>query len=66
MKFADHASEVRWKATAAMNNIIRDLTDRSGLGDAWNEIDADVRDEIREVWTEAIEAAFREGERSNG
>jgi hypothetical protein len=30
--------------------IVRDLSDRRGLGDEWGNIDSDVRKEIKEVW----------------
>lgn len=30
--------------------IVRDLTDRMGLGDEWEDIDSEVRKEIRAEW----------------
>jgi hypothetical protein len=34
----------------AVNEIIEDITDRCGLGDEWNYIDAYTKEEIKEDW----------------
>lgn len=38
------------KAAEAVDAIIADLSDRRGLRQAWESIDEDVRDEIRDEW----------------
>jgi len=42
----------------AVEAIIADLTDRRGLRHEWEQIDSDVRDEIRYVWGIIIEIAL--------
>lgn len=42
------------KAQAMVAAIIRDISNRSGLGDAWDEIDDETQDEIRKAWAEVI------------
>lgn len=39
--------------------IIDDLTDRSGLGDVWNEIDKDTKKEIVSSWKKIIDDYFK-------
>lgn len=34
--------------------IIRDLSDRRGIGDEWDQIDAETREEIRATWGKKI------------
>lgn len=38
------------KAEKAVSKIIDDLTDRGGLGDAWDQIDDEIRQEIISAW----------------
>ena len=33
-----------------VDELLRDLADRSGLGDSWYNIDTETRDEIRDEW----------------
>lgn len=41
-------------AEIAVSSIIEDLCDRQGLGGAWDEIDPDIKDEIRSEWVKII------------
>lgn len=47
------------RAQRAMGEILADLTDRRGLKGAWQDIDEEIQDEIRGVWTECIVDAMR-------
>ena len=38
----------------AVNEILQDLQDRRGLRQAWEEIDIDVQNEIRDEWAKII------------
>lgn len=40
------------KAEIIIDAIIEDLTDRRGLRQAWEDIDEDIQQEIRNVWIE--------------
>jgi hypothetical protein len=42
------------KAKSIVKDIIFDLEDRSGIGDAWDGIDDDIKAEIRESWETII------------
>ena len=35
--------------------LIDDITDRSGLGDEWGELDDDIKEEIKQAWTTIIQ-----------
>ena len=37
-----------------MIGIIEDLSDRCGLGDEWDQIDDDIKDEIKEKWKDIV------------
>lgn len=39
--------------------IIDDLSDRRGLGQAWHEIDKDIKQEIEESWKVIIKTALQ-------
>ena len=39
----------------SVDEIIRDLSDRRGIKHAWDQIDADIQEEIKQVWREAIQ-----------
>lgn len=41
----------------AVDDIIADLKSRGGLGDAWDAIDPDIRDDIRNQWQQIIESS---------
>jgi hypothetical protein len=41
--------------SAAVNEIIIDISDRQGIGDEYNLIDDDIKEEIFEKWYEIIE-----------
>lgn len=41
-------------ASRIVDAIIRDLTDRGGLDGAWDSIDDDTQDEIRETWIQLV------------
>jgi hypothetical protein len=56
------AGQERKTARAVVDKIVDDITDRSGLGNAWEGIDADVREEIRKTWTDIVEDALWEGQ----
>jgi len=42
-------------ADECVEAILEDLTDRSGLGNAWESIDEDIQNEIKETWANIIE-----------
>lgn len=37
-----------------INEIIKDLAGRKGLGDAWEEVDDDIKEDIIDEWVEII------------
>lgn len=41
-------------AQIIVSDIIKDLQDRSGLGDAWSEIDDNIKDEIVKAWEDIV------------
>ena len=41
-------------ADIIVEDIIFDLTDRSGLGNAFEECDPDIQDEIKESWSNIV------------
>lgn len=43
-------------ADAIVDDIVKDLTDRRGLNDAWDSIDADIREEIRQLWRQIVKS----------
>jgi hypothetical protein len=49
----------RTEAERIVDAIIRDLSDRSGIGDEWHQIDEDLQAEVRDTW---IELAMNGGE----
>lgn len=56
-KYYDYVNrkvEPESKELKAIFNIISDLTDRRGLKHAFNDIDADIQDEIIETWVDCI------------
>jgi hypothetical protein len=46
------------RATAAVDAIINDLSDRRGLKREWAQIDPDIQQEIRDTWTALIVKAM--------
>ena len=44
---------------SAVENIIKDLSDRRGLKHAWETIDADIQDEIKAEWAGCIGSAIK-------
>lgn len=47
----------RWIQNA-VSKIVWDLSDRRGIGNEWEQIDDDIKDEISFKWAEAIEACL--------
>lgn len=41
-------------AQKIVEQIINDLTDRSGLGSEWWQIDDEIQDEIKQTWIDII------------
>ena len=41
-------------AALSVANILADISDRSGLGDSWNDLDEETQKEIQEIWTNLI------------
>jgi hypothetical protein len=37
-----------------VDKIIADIEDRAGLGDEWDQIDDEIKDEIRERWAQWV------------
>lgn len=48
------------QAERIVDAILRDLQDRSGIKHAWDEIDADIQDEIRATWLQIVLATSEE------
>ncbi len=46
-------------AKKAVDKIIKDLCDRSGLGSEWETTDVEIRNEIRKEWIAIIELEFK-------
>ena len=46
-------------ARRAVKRIVRDLSDRRGLGDEWGSLYDDVREEIVNEWTAIVEEEIR-------
>lgn len=51
-------SAVSKEAKKAVAKIVYDLTDRWGLRQQWEQIDADIQREIKRTWAQAIDEAF--------
>jgi hypothetical protein len=49
-------------AQRAVNEIVRDLRDRQGLGDQWDSIDTRILSQIRAKWRKIINEALRQAE----
>jgi len=49
-------------AINAVKAILNDLQGRKGLGDEWDAIDEDIRDEIIVDWEAFVVQAIREGD----
>ena len=52
------------KIRMAVMLIISDLSDRSGIGDEWEQIDSFTQGEIEEEWCEIIRNALKPKEQS--
>ena len=48
------------KANAIVNLILADLKDRCGLGDAWDEIDRGIKQEITDEWVKIVAEEIEE------
>ena len=46
-------------ATRAVKRIIRDISDRRGLGDEWDGLDDQLQAEISNVWTAIVAEEIR-------
>ena len=46
-------------AERIVSRIEADLTDRRGLRQLWEELDADIQQEIRETWQDIVEQEMR-------
>jgi len=51
------------KARAAVDKIIADLSDRRGLRQEWDQIDEQVRDEIKTAWRDILITFFKENKK---
>ena len=55
--------EIQQHSESIAKMIVTDLRDRHGLSQAWDSIDADIQQEIRETWTlmarAGLESALR-------
>ena len=51
-------------AKIAVRNIIKDIKDRRGLRQEWEQIDEDVRCEIQDVWVAWVLQAIQEMQKS--
>lgn len=48
------SKSLKEKAKIAVENIILDLSDRSGMGNDWDATDKDIKDEIKKTWADII------------
>ena len=48
------AKSIDEMATDIVAEIVRDLSDREGLGNEWDAIDYDIQCEIRETWRQFV------------
>lgn len=51
----------RERAIEIVQAIYRDLHGRRGLRQTWDDIDADIQEEILEAWTAIVETKLKEG-----
>lgn len=42
-----------------IDSIENDIEDRNGIGDEWDEIDTDIKEEIKQEWKEIINNNFK-------
>lgn len=54
------------RARAAVDEIVKDLSDRRGLKHEWQRIDPETQDEIREVWEAAVRKQIDAGAAPKG
>lgn len=47
-------------AEKIVEKILSDLTDRSGLDGAWDSIDSDIQEEIKETWVSIVDEHLEE------
>ena len=48
------------RANAIVNLILGDLQDRCGLGNAWDEIDSEIKKEIADAWVDIVIEELKE------
>jgi hypothetical protein len=46
--------KLRAKARRIVEKIVRDLEDRRGLRQVWEEIDDDIRKQIKKTWADVV------------
>lgn len=56
--YVNRGVEPETKELKAVFNIVNDLRDRRGIKHEFNNIDADIQDEIIDTWVECITSAF--------
>ena len=44
-------------ADRAVDRIIKEMSDRKGIGDEWEHIDEEIQQEIKEAWADIIRGA---------
>lgn len=44
-------------ADRAVDQIVREMCDRKGIGDEWEHIDEEIQQEIKEAWADIIRSA---------
>jgi len=49
-----HGEYCEMIAERLVENIIKDLTSRGGLGNSWDDIDKDIQEEITSHWKQLI------------
>lgn len=47
-------------ARSIVMNIVSDLSDRRGLGQEWDQIDDDIREDIENIWRTIVDEAITE------
>ena len=49
-------------STVVVGQIVADITDRRGLRQAWESVDGEIQEDIKDTWADLIATAFQVGE----
>jgi trans-2-enoyl-CoA reductase len=51
--------QIYYRSQTIVEEIIKDLSDRRGLRQEWNQIDEDIQEEIRETWVGIVQDVLK-------